>query len=289
MDKPSTDTPNSQQINDWNGRTGEKWVRFQEQLDVMLSPMGDAVFNVAAIRPDESILDIGCGCGDTSLAAAALVGASGRVLGLDISQPMVARARERARLAGLNATFKVSDAATEDFSGANYDLLISRFGVMFFDQPSAAFANMRKALKAGGRLAFVCWRTAPENPWASAPMLAAMPFLPPMEPGIPGAPGPFAFADKSRIEKILTDAGFSAINITAYDKPLALGATSHGDPLEEALTQAMEIGPLGRMLSGLPDDTRTKARAAIREELARHLTPQGVMLAGAVWIVTAKA
>lgn len=120
-------------------------------------------------------------------------------------------------------------------------------------------------------------------------MLAAMPFLPPMEPGIPGAPGPFAFADRNRVEKILTDAGFSAITIAAYDKPLSLGATSNGDPLEEALTQAMEIGPLGRMLSGLPDETRVKARAAIRDELAKHLTPQGVMLGGAVWIVTAKA
>jgi len=299
MNNPSTDTPdsqqinaqqiNAQQINDWNGRTGEKWVRFQDRLDAMLAPMGEAVIKAAAIAPGESVLDIGCGCGDTSLTAAAIVGASGRVLGLDISQPMVARARERAQQAGLPAAFTVADAATHDFTGANYDLLLSRFGVMFFDEPGSAFANMRKGLKSGGRLAFVCWRTATENAWASAPMLAAMPFLPPMEPGLPGAPGPFAFADKSRIEQILKNAGFSAISIAAYDHKLPLGASAHGDPLDEALVQAMEIGPLGRMLSGLPDETRAKARAAVRDELARHVTPQGVMLAGAVWIVTAKA
>ncbi|MBI1260932.1 MAG: methyltransferase domain-containing protein [Rhizobiales bacterium] len=285
----SPDQPNAQQIEEWNGRVGERWVLHQDRLDRMLAPMSAAVLSAAALKSGEQVLDIGCGCGATTLEAARILGPNGHVTGVDISDPMVKRARERATAAKIDATFNVADAATYHFKAAQFDAMISRFGVMFFDNPPAAFANIRASLKATGRMAFVCWRSMPENDWLGAPLKAAMPFLPPMEKTEPGAPGPFAFADRDRLNGILSEAGFRSIRIEAHDEGLTMGTSANGDAVDDALVQAMEIGPLSRMLAKQPDDIRQTARTAVREALLDYVTPQGVVMSGAVWIVTAKA
>jgi SAM-dependent methyltransferase len=281
-------TANAEQIEVWNGATGAKWVRYQDRLDRMLAPFGEAVLKAAAIRPGERVLDVGCGCGATTLEAAALAGPTGRVLGVDISLPMVERAKDRNAARGLSAAFSVADASLHDFSADAFDLLISRFGVMFFDEPAAAFANLRNGLAAGGRLAFACWRAMPENPWLSAPLRAALPLLPPIEPTPPNAPGPFAFADPDRVTGLLTEAGFHNIRMTPFDAKVILGASA-ANPVEEALDQSLEIGPLSRLLADLPGDYRPRVADAVRAELEKYLTADGVALGGATWIVTARA
>ncbi|HEX7777023.1 MAG TPA: methyltransferase domain-containing protein [Parvibaculum sp.] len=281
--------PNAQQIEEWNGKTGGKWVRYQDRLDRMLAPFGDAVLKAASIKSGERVLDVGCGCGATTLEAAASAGKSGRTLGIDISGPMVARAKERAAALGLSADFLVADAATHAFQPASFDLLLSRFGVMFFDEPAAAFANIHKGMAKTGRLAFACWRSTKENPWLTTPMRAVLPLLPPQEPAVPDAPGPFAFADKDRVASILATAGFRDIVLTPFDAAAVLGVPESRDPVEDALGQALEIGPLARLLASQPDDLRERAKAAVRTELAKHLTADGVKLPGAIWLVTAHA
>ena len=168
-----------------------------------------------------------------------------------------------------------------------FDLFVSRFGIMFFAEPAAAFAHMKKALAPSGRLAFVCWRPMKENGWVSVPFFAALPHLPPQEPPVPGAPGPFAFADPERFRGILKEAGYRDIEIDPFDATLSLGRGE--DPVGAALEQTLEIGPLSRALKELPDDTKTRAAEAVREELARHVTGGEVRLGGAVWLVSARA
>ncbi|WP_293549032.1 class I SAM-dependent methyltransferase [Parvibaculum sp.] len=280
--------PNAEQIEVWNGATGAKWVRYQDRLDRMLAPFGEAVIRAASIQPGERVLDVGCGCGATTLDAATRTGPGGRVLGVDISLPMVERARERSAARKLPAAFAVSDASLHDFGDDAFDLLISRFGVMFFDEPAAAFTNLHGALAKNGRLAFVCWRTMPENPWLAVPLRAALPLLPPFESPPPGAPGPFAFADSARVTALLTEAGFRDIEMKPFDAQLVLG-TPGGDPVAEALDQSLEIGPLSRLLADQPDDLRRRVAEAVRAELAKHQTADGVTVGGATWIVTAKA
>lgn len=275
---------NADQAEAWNGSTGTKWVRYQDRLDRMLRPFCDALLDVAAIRAGETILDVGCGCGATTLEAAKRNGPAGVTLGIDLSAPMTARAKERAAALGLTAQFQVADASAHDFGATKFDLLMSRFGVMFFDAPVPAFANLHRALAPNARMAFICWRPLVENAWLSAPMRVARPLMPPLEPAIPNAPGPFAFADKDRVGGLLADAGFRNISFTPFDAPLVLG-----QDLDEALEQALEIGPLSRLIVDQPKELQQRVSAAVREELAKHLTPTGVTLNGATWIVQATA
>lgn len=277
-------TANAEQAEAWNGPTGMKWVRYQDRLDTMLAPFAVALFSAANLSHGDNVLDIGCGCGITTFEAAKLVGTDGRAHGIDLSDPMTGRARERATALGSSATFDVADASAHDYSADGFDHLISRFGVMFFDDPTGAFRNLRKALNAQGRMTFVCWRTMPENSWIASPLRAALPLLPPPPPAVPFAPGPFAFADKTRVGGILSDAGFRNISFTAYDTPLILGRT-----IEEAIDQTMQIGPLARLLAEHDDATKQRVADAVAADLASSLTPQGVTLAGATWIVQATA
>ena len=278
------ETANAEQAEAWNGTTGTKWVRYQDRLDRMLTPFCDKLLEAAAIGEGQFVLDVGCGCGATTLEAAKLAGAKGHVQGIDLSAPMTERARQRNAELGLTAAFDVADASSHDFGAAKFDHLISRFGVMFFDAPAAAFANLRRALSDDAKLTFICWRGLMENQWLTSPMGAALQHMPPIEPGVPGAPGPFAFADKDRVAGILSDAGFSNISFTPFDAAMTLGRN-----LDEALEQSLEIGPLSRLLLELDDDVRNRVTNAMREELTKHLTPAGVTLGGATWIVQADA
>lgn len=157
------------QVDDWNGQSGERWVANQARLDALVAVFGQAAIEAAAPAMGERVLDIGCGAGASSLALAARVGAGGQVLGVDISEPLIERARELARH-DTPALFQVADASSAELPEGAFDILFSRFGVMFFDDPTAAFTHMRRALRLGGRVAFVCWRGATENDWMRLPV-----------------------------------------------------------------------------------------------------------------------
>lgn len=275
-----SDAPNAQQATYWNEAAGPTWARLQSPLDRQLAPLGRAAMAALAPQPGERILDIGCGAGQTSLDLASAVAPGGEVMGADISGTLLEVARKRSEgLAGVS--FVEADAQTYPFAPTHFDAVFSRFGVMFFADPPAAFANIQRALKPGARLAFVCWRSMPENPVMTLPMLAALPFLPPPAPPEPGAPGPFAFADPERIRAVLTAGGFEDVQIAPHDEKVG------GGDLDTVVAMALQVGPLGGMLRENPDK-REAVIAAVRAALVPHDGPDGVKLDSATWIVTAR-
>ncbi|HEX2593964.1 MAG TPA: class I SAM-dependent methyltransferase [Rhizomicrobium sp.] len=274
---------NADQIEFWNGRGGQKWADQQDVTDRMLGKIGEAALTFAAAKPGEKVIDIGCGTGTTTMALADSVGASGQVTGVDVSKPMLGTARERAAKAGKSVAFVEADASVFPFS-TEIDLVFSRFGVMFFDQPAKAFENIHRALKPTGRLAFVCWRAPQQNPWAFEPLVAAKPFLPPSDPPDPLAPGPFAFADENRIKLILTEAGFRNIRVTPLDT-----TTNIGGSLDAAAKQMLEIGPLARAAAEADDAAKPKIVEAVRAVLGKYQTPEGITPPAGCWLVAANA
>jgi len=272
-----TETANAEMREYWNGAVGERWAAFQPVLDKALQAISDAALAFADAQPGERVLDVGCGTGTTTYAFAKAVGPGGSVTGIDISRPMLAAARAR----GTGANFREGDASTQLFH-PTHDLVFSRFGVMFFDDPDVAFANIRKALAPQGRLAFVCWRDVKENLWASLPIAAARPLLPPQEPMDPTAPGPFAFADSQRLEGILSKAGYRDIRIEKLDSVVNMGAT-----IDDAVDQAFRVGPLARATADADDTTKDKIRVVVREALAKFQTADGVTPPAACWLVGA--
>jgi SAM-dependent methyltransferase len=280
---PSTDAagPNADQVAYWNASAGPIWVAMQDVLDAQLRDLGLAAVETLAPQAGEGFIDIGCGCGDTSLELARRVGASGSVLGVDISGPMLEVARGRAATHGLSqATFTQADAQTHTLPPV--DGAFSRFGVMFFADPPAAFANVRRAFRPGGRLAFVCWRALGENPWMTIPFMAAASLLPQQAPPPPDAPGPFAFADRDRVHRILRTAGFTDISIEPHDRKIGWG-----DP-DTGVRAALNLGPLGAALRESPQLV-DPVRAAVRQALAAHTGPdREVRLDSASWIVLAR-
>jgi ubiquinone/menaquinone biosynthesis C-methylase UbiE len=278
---------NTAQIDYWNDLAGNNWTDMQEQLDSQLLPYAEAVFGAAAVKPGEHGIDVGCGCGATTLELARRVGPGGEALGIDVSSVMLERARSRAREAGLaNARFECADAQTHPFTPARFDLLISRFGVMFFDDPPTAFNNLRRALKPGGRLAFVCWQAGASNPWMLLPTMAVMQHVTIEAPADPLAPGPFAFADVERVRGILEQAGFTNVKADAFLRDMVVGG---GPDVEDALRMLMRLGPASRALAQVDAATRKAAIDAVREVLAPFQTADGVRMASAAWVVTARA
>ena len=277
-----TDTERPAQVAYWDGPGGVHWVRRQEVWDRALEPLTTALIARAAVQTGERVVDIGCGCGDTTLALARLVGASGRVLGIDVSETMLARAA--ARLPPHAPVDLVrADATTHAFASV-HDLLISRLGVMFFHAPVAAFANLRTALKPGGRMAFCCFRAPAENEWAMVPLRAAYAHVPPPPRPGPEDPGPFSFANEARVRRILGEAGFAQVALERLDPAIDLGA---GGGLEAAVESALEVGPTSRALEGRPLALRDTVAAALRQALAPHRRGNTVPLSAALWIVTA--
>jgi SAM-dependent methyltransferase len=237
---------------------------------------------LAAPRAGERVLDIGCGCGATTLELARAVGPAGRVVALDISAPMLAVAKARAEAAGIaNVDWLQADAATAALDG--FDLLVSNFGVMFFGDPVAAFAHMRSAASPGARRAFVCWRPLTENPWIEVPMQAVSRHLPPRPKPDPQAPGMFAFADPQHVLQVLTTAGWAPPRLDKLDLDLDVAA-SRG--LEEAVNQSTKIGAINSWLRDQLAEVVASAIVSVREALAKHLDGASVRLPGAMWLVT---
>jgi SAM-dependent methyltransferase len=276
---------NSEMIAEWNGVLGAKWVAMREDLERFVVPFGEAALKAAAPQPGERAIDVGCGCGETSIELARRVGAAGAVLGVDVSQAMLAVARSRGALANCaHLTFSAGDAS-EAALPANTDLLFSRFGIMFFSQPTPAFSHMRKSLRAGGRCVFVCWRAPRDNAWAMTPLSAAraaMGVTPP--PADPEAPGPFAFADEERLRGILSGAGFGDIVVRRFDVAVPLGATPRS-----AAESVVQIGPVSRLVREVGAEHLPVILDAVERALAAHAASDGhVSLNGSTWIVSAK-
>ena len=238
----------------------------------------------AAPQPGEKVIDIGCGCGDTSIELARLVGASGAVLGVDVSHPMLEVARSCGALErDVNLSFCEADASSAQLP-ADTDLMYSRFGVMFFGEPTPAFAHLRKALRPGGRCVFVCWRAPRDNAWAMTPLMAARQALnitpPPMDPN---APGPFAFADPERLRTILEGAGFAGIDIRRFDAPVVLGATPRA-----AAEGSLRIGPTSRFVREVGIEHEQTVLDAVERALTPLAAPDGqVRISGSTWIASA--
>lgn len=284
----SQDAAQPFQSHDWNGDNGDRWVANQVRLDRMLEPFGQALLKTSAVAPGERVLDVGCGAGTTTVQFGRAVGPAGRVLGVDISEALIRRARERVSGRAEPVWFEIADAADYD-TDTPFDLLVSRFGVMFFDAPEAAFAQMRRSLRPGGRLVFVCWRGAQENDWVRLPMGAVRDILPPYVTPSPEAPGPFAFGERARVERILSAAGYSDIMITPFDHEIVFGAGETGAAaVEDALGNAWEVGPLSRALGGADEDVKVRAATAVRQAFANRLRVDEVVIDGAAWIVTAR-
>jgi len=263
----------------WNGPGGQGWLAAYQRIERSLTDFGGAALAAANARPGEHVLDIGCGSGGTTQALAQSVGPSGHVLGVDISETLIAAARAH-RVD--NATFVLGDAAVHPFKTAAYDLVFSRFGVMFFGDPVAAFRNLHRALKPTGRLAFVCWRTPQENPWGHVPLRAAAPHLPPLPRPGPEDPGQYAFGDRQRVERILKESGFGTPTIEPIDKPVFMGGS-----VAEVLENAGRFGPLARAFADATPEQIEKAKAAVGAALRPHESANGVVLPGACWLVRA--
>jgi SAM-dependent methyltransferase len=274
---------NAGQIAYWNGPIGKVWAKEWQKHDRNHAEITKALLALAKPQAGEHVLDIGCGSGTTTLALAERVGRNGHVLGVDISAPMLTVARARAA-AESPAEFIEADVSEYALEPQSFDLAFSQFGVMFFADPVAAFGNIRRGVKDGGRLAFACWRHPHEHLWAFIPESAAKPFLPPSPPSDPNAPGRYAFHDPDRVKSVLLQAGFHAPLLEKLDVRTFAGATP-----EEAASSAIDAGPLQRTLADVDEATRTKVRAAVTEALAKEMGPDGIYLTSAAWLVRAAA
>ncbi len=274
--------PNSEMAELWNGPASRAWVDAPDRYDRTLEGFLPVVLEAAALEPGDRVLDVGCGSGALARAAYERVSPGGAVTGVDISAPLVALARELSP--GVEVV--LADAQVHDLGTGAFDVLVSRFGVMFFDDPVAAFANLRRATRPDGRLAFVAWQSAPANAWVMTAIGALVEHVPmPDLPG-PGAPGPFAFADADRVRSLLDEAGWRAVEVEAVETSILVGGPGDVD----SVLAFYEQDPIGQVLMSKADDAqRTAARAALRQVIEERIASDGLRLGAAVWLVTARA
>ena len=276
--------PNASQIESWDGPGGQHWVAEAERYDRMTRSFGERIIEAAAPGPGEQVLDVGCGNGAVALAVSALVAPGGSVMGLDVSGPMLAYARRRAEQARIaSVSFRQGDAQVYPLPRAGFDAVVSRFGVMFFDDPVAAFANIGRALRPGGRSAFTCWRDLIVNDWLMVPAGAALQCVPMPDLGQPGAPGPFSLADPERVHQVLRDAAFAQIALEEITRPMPMGSSAD-DVL--AFMRGTEMAHV--LMTGVDSGTAERAWAAVKAALQAHAEPGGITLAGTAWLVTAR-
>ena len=266
----------------WNTTAGCAWVEAQETLDRMYQPIEDLLVAEVMAGSPRRVLDVGCGTGATTLAVARRLGAAGECVGADISAPMLDAARARAAREGTPATFVVADAETHPFEPARFDAVMSRFGVMFFGDPVRAFANLRRAVRSGGALRCVVWRSPDENPFSTVAERAAAPLLPGLPPRVPDAPGQFGFANPQRVGDILAGSGWTGVDIRPIDVDCTL-------PEAELERHAMRLGPLGRVLHEADDRTRARVVDAVLSAFQPYVHGREVRYVAACWMVGATA
>ena len=283
--KPQNVDPNRDQREFWDGEVGEIWIKHQALLDDQLEAFSRTMFDRAQIRLGQSVVDVGCGCGTDSLTAARKTGPAGRVLGLDFSRPMLSRAATRA---AENELYQIdllqADAQTHPFAAGSIDRIISRFGVMFFADPTAAFANLAAALAPAGRMTFLTWQSVDKNPWMMLPVVEALQLVEMDLPLDPHGPGPFTFADANRLYRILRDAGFARVQIEAYEPQLAVAG---GSTLDDAVEFVMEFLPMRRALMRATCEEREHVHEAIRGAIGPYERAGGVIMPSAAWLVNA--
>jgi ubiquinone/menaquinone biosynthesis C-methylase UbiE len=275
-------TDNNEQTALWNGRAGRAWVEAQEVIDQVLKPFEDLLVEVVCAGPGQRVLDVGCGTGSTTLAVARLLGATGHCVGVDISDPLIAAARARAEREGTPASFIRADAQIHPFEPASFDVIMSRFGVMFFDHPVLAFANLRRAARDDAALRFIVWRSAAENPFMTTAEHAAAPLLPNMPARQPGAPGQFSFADRHRFAAILEESGWAGIDIRPIDVECTL-------PEKELVGYFTRLGPVGLVLQEADERTRAQVIDTVRPAFDPYVHGTEVRFAAACWMVSARA
>jgi SAM-dependent methyltransferase len=279
---------NAAQQDFWNAPGGSAWTRWQERMDLQLAPLGLAAIEVVAPLPGEQVLDVGCGCGDTTMQVAALVGPSGKATGVDISSPMLARARERASQSGAtNTEFVEADAqvVTAGDLGGPFDAAVSRFGVMFFADPVAAFRNIASLVRPGGRLGFVCWQSPDRNSWMlnlAREVATLFPAQPPLDPD---APGPFAFADPVRTEDIVRSGGWEDVAVTPCVRTMQMFGT---DDFDVAVDGSLAIGGAARLLVDATAEQRSAAREIAERLMRSSWSDDGALVDGLSWLVTAR-
>lgn len=277
---------NAQQITYWNEVSGPKWVALSDLIDAQIAPLGREAIDRAAPSPGERVLDVGCGCGQTTVDLARRVGPSGEVVGVDVSRPMLADAERRAAAAPeAPVRFLPADAQTHPFDPGAFDLVFSRFGVMFFEDPAAAFANLARALRPGGRIVFACWQALDRNAWMRVPVAVAARHLSLPAPGDPHAPGPFAFADAERLRGLVTAAGLADVVAEPLERDLVVGA---GLEMEAIVDFLLQMGPTGAALRDASDELVATVRASLHEAMAPYHRGDGLVMGAAAWLVSAR-
>lgn len=278
----ATEQANAEQIALWNDTAGRAWVETQQTLDAVLAPFEKRLVAAVAESKAQRVLDVGCGTGSTTLAIARQIGRKGTAVGVDISEPMIALAKQRAAAESAPPRFIVADAQAYAFDDASFDMVVSRFGIMFFDDPVRAFANLRRATAAGGTLEVIAWRSPTENPFMTAAERAAAPFVPDMPPRKPDEPGQFAFADRSRVYSILEKSGWADIHVEPIDVECAL-------PKRELELYITRLGPLGRILPQLDEKTQSRVVEAVRAAFDPYVHGNEVRFTAACWTIGARA
>jgi SAM-dependent methyltransferase len=274
--------PNEFQVNLWNGAAGDAWVDAQEMLDRMYQPFNDRLVEAVTTRSALRVLDLGCGTGSTTLDIARRLGGAGRCSGVDISRPMLAVAKRRAAAEGLAVEFILADAQVHAFGAGSFDMIVSRFGAMFFDNPVGAFANLRRAVTDDAGLSLAVWRSAAENPFMTAAESAARPLLPALPERNPDGPGQFAFADPKRTRRLLEDGGWRNVHFAPLDVECAFPAST----LDYYLTR---LGPVGVALKDADEATRARVVAAVRGAMAPYVKADEVRYVAACWLLSAEA
>ncbi len=272
----------ARQVEAWNGAMGEQWAANEARTERGLAPVLEALIAWAAPPHGGRVVDIGCGAGGTTLRLAHEVGPTGEVIGLDVSAVILQAARTRLAETP-NARLELADALTWTLEGPPADLLFSRFGVMFFGDPVAAFANLRRALAPGGRFAFAAWAALEDNPWIDLPLQAALAVIPPPPPADPDEPGQFAFGNAARVSRILHDAGYGPIRQRAFDFAMRYP----GDDPARTAAGLTEMGQVGRLLRERPADQRARATDAIAAAIAPLIHDGWATLPARVWLFEA--
>jgi len=277
---------NKNQKDFWSGKGGDIWVERQNAMDTMLSPLGEAALNKLNFNEKENVLDIGCGCGHTTLNIAKRIGPSGKVTGLDISEPMLKRAKESAiEMSITNTSFKCVDVQTEDLGDQVYSAAFSRFGVMFFEDSITAFKNINKSLMSGSSLSFVCWQSPAVNPWQSLFIQEIKKFLDLPSPP-PRSPGPFAFMESEYVSSILEESKFQDITIEGYEAEVNMFS---GRSLSDSVKDYISINPVvSGMLKESSENKVTEILNSATEAFSPYYTEKGLIFPSATWLVTAR-